>query len=70
MQALTSYLRTRGIKDGLLRGRRIWTVIGGVAWVVHLIGRMGARRPQVIAREVLQPGQSITISSLEAESSV
>jgi hypothetical protein len=65
MSPLGQYLRTRGVKDGFLKGQRVWAVLGGLAWIIRLVVRMGSRRPEIVAREVLQPGQSITISSVE-----
>lgn len=65
MGSLGSYVRARGIKDGLLRGNRMWTVLGAVVWGARLIARMAGRRPEIVAREVLAPGQSITITSIE-----
>lgn len=69
MSPLGHYLRTRGIKDGLLKGQRVWAVLGAVAWVIRLVVKMGSRRPEIVAREVLQPGQSITITSVERNDS-
>lgn len=65
MSSLGAYVSARGIKDGLLRGKRLWTVLGIVVWVLRLIARMASRKPVLVAREVLQPGQSITITSVE-----
>lgn len=68
MGSIGSYLRTRGIKDGLIRGRRVWAVVGGAAWVLRLLKKMSSRQPEIVAREVLQPGQTITITSVERDS--
>jgi hypothetical protein len=65
MGSFTAYVSARGIKDGLLRGKKLWTVLGGVLWAIRLIARMASRKPILVAREVLQPGQSITITSVE-----
>lgn len=65
MGAIASYVSTRGLKDGLLRGRRLWTVLGAIVWVARILIRMGSRRPVVVAREVLAPGQSITVTSID-----
>jgi hypothetical protein len=69
MGSLGQYLRTRGVKDGLLKGQRVWAVVGAVAWIIRLVARMASRRPEMVAREVLQPGQSITITSVERSES-
>lgn len=65
MGKIGSYLRARGIRDGLVRGGRVWTTLGGAAWLVRILSKMATRRPEVVAREVLAPGQSITITSVE-----
>lgn len=67
MGSLASYLSTRGFKDGLVKGRRIWAVAGVVVWIGRLIIKMASRPPQIVAREVLTPGQTITITSLERD---
>lgn len=69
MGSMGAYLRARGLKDGLLRGRRMWTIVGAVMWGLRLLVRMGSRKPETVAREVLQPGQSITITSVERTAS-
>ena len=61
---LLSYLRTRSLRDGLVKGRRGWFAVGVVVWTLRLIRRLGQRRPQSISTEVLQPGESISITSL------
>ena len=65
MEALSSYLRKRGLKDGLIQGRKPWAIVGIVVWTARLLTRLGTRRPQVVARERLEPGQSISITSIE-----
>lgn len=69
MGFLGQYFRTRGVKDGLLKGQRLWAVVGGIAWITRLVAKMASRRPEIVAREVLQPGQSITITSVERSES-
>lgn len=64
---LFDYLSTRGFRDGLLRGRSLWTALGVVIWSARLLKKMATRKPQVVAREVLRPGQSITISALSPD---
>ncbi|MEI8390984.1 MAG: hypothetical protein WCG40_00650 [Actinomycetes bacterium] len=62
-----SYLRARGIKDGLARGQRGWFILGVVLWTARLLRRLARRTPQLVSSEVLRPGQSMSISSLEPE---
>ena len=65
--AILSYLRTRSLKEGLLRGRRGWFAIGVVLWTVRLVRRMSSRSPQLVSKEILRAGESVSISSLERE---
>jgi hypothetical protein len=65
--AILSYLRTRSLKEGLLRGRRGWFAFGVVLWTVRLVRRMSSRSPQIVSKEILRAGESVSISSLERE---
>lgn len=58
-----AFLRARSLREGFLRGRRAWTAVGVVVWGVRLIRRLAARRPQIVASERLESGQSITITA-------
>ncbi|MEY3147470.1 MAG: hypothetical protein RL688_689 [Actinomycetota bacterium] len=64
---LLSYLRTRSLKEGLVRGRRGWFAIGVVLWTVRLVRRISSRSPQIVSKEILRAGESVSISSLERE---
>lgn len=59
--ALGSYLRSRGLKDGVLGGRRSWLVIGLVMWAGRTLKKILSRPSELISSERLEPGQSITI---------
>ena len=65
--AILSYLRTRSLKEGLLRGRSGWFAIGVVLWTVRLVRRISSRSPQIVSKEILRAGESVSISSLERE---
>ena len=65
--AILSYLRTRSLQEGLLRGRRGWFAIGVVLWTVRLVRRISSRSPQIVSKEILRAGESVSISSLERE---
>ena len=65
--AILSYLRTRSLKEGLLRGRRGWFAIGVVLWTVRLVRRISSRSPQIVSKEILRAGESVSITSLERE---
>jgi len=59
--ALGSYFRSRGLKDGVLGGRRSWLVIGLVMWAGRILKKILSRPTELISSERLEPGQSITI---------
>lgn len=63
--SLVSYLSRRGVRDGLLGGRRPWLVAGAVVWTLRLVRRLAGRRPELVTRETLKAGDSITVSSVE-----
>ena len=65
--AIFSYLRTRSLKEGLIRGRRGWFAIGVVLWTVRLVRRISSRSPQIVSKEILRAGETVSISSLERE---
>lgn len=65
--ALLSYLRARSLKEGLVRGRRGWFVIGVVLWTVRIVRRISSRSPQLVSKEILRAGESVSISSVERE---
>lgn len=58
-----SYLRYRGLKDGLLGGHRGWLALGLVMWVARMMKRILSRPTQLISVERLEPGQSVTVSA-------
>jgi hypothetical protein len=61
--ALLDPLRGNAISKGVLGNSRFWLVVGGLAWLVRAWS--WARRPHesTIFRQVLEPGQSLVISS-------
>jgi len=65
--AILSYLRTRSLKEGLIRGRRGWFAVGVVLWTVRLVRRISSRSPQIVSKEILRAGESVSITSLERE---
>ena len=65
--AILSYLRSRSLKEGLIRGRRGWFAVGVVLWTVRLVRRISSRSPQIVSKEILRAGESVSITSLERE---
>ena len=52
----------RGWRAGVLDGNRTWVVVGGVALLGHLAGRVLGREEEIVFREKLAPGQSFRIT--------
>lgn len=57
-------LRTRSLREGLVKGRRGWFVVGVVVWVLRGLRVLARRRPQVVSVEKVAAGQSITVSAV------
>lgn len=56
-------LQSIGISRGLFGGSRGWLYVGTGLWTVRTIRRMAERKPEVLIREELKPGQRITIAN-------
>ena len=65
IRRLLARLVQRGLREGwsrgVLDGNRAWVVVGGVALVAHLAGRVMHREPEVVFRELMAPGEAISI---------
>jgi len=65
IRRLVDRLVRRGIRDGwsrgVLDGNRAWVIVGGLALLAHLAGRVLHREPEVVFRELLAPGEAISI---------
>lgn len=66
---LGGYLRTRGVKDGLFDGRRLWLAIGLVMWTGRILKKVLVRPSEVISLERLKPGESLLVSAHAAQDS-
>ena len=60
------YARRAGVYRGLLGGSRMWMVIGGIVWSGRFIRMVVGRSEVIAAREVLAPGQFVTIRTIQA----
>ena len=60
-----AFLRARSLRHGFLGGRRGWFAIGVVVWGARVLRHLVGRRPEVVSIEKIDPGRSITISSIE-----
>lgn len=54
-------LRTRSLREGLVKGRRGWFAIGVVVWSLRGLRLLGRRRAQVVSLEKVAQGQSVLI---------
>lgn len=68
--SILSYVSRRGVRDGVLGGRRFWFVAGSVVWVLRLVRRLATRRPQLVSRESLKSGDVVSIAAVERRSRV
>jgi len=50
-----------GVRKGLLGGRRVWLALGIVAYGFRTVRRLAERRPEVVYRAKLDPGQSLLV---------
>ncbi|MCU0310417.1 MAG: hypothetical protein MUE36_05700 [Acidimicrobiales bacterium] len=53
--------RRIGLSRGVFGDSRPWLVIGGIAWGIRAVQWALKPPPQVVVREVLEPGQTIVI---------
>jgi hypothetical protein len=60
-------LARKGLRRGLLEGRRGWLVVGLTATGLRLIARMMSRKPEVVYTTELEPGERIEIRALPPE---
>jgi len=63
MSALVSRGLREGFRRGVIQGSRPWMVVGGIALVLRVVQRLGAKEEAVVYREVLAPGQTVSISN-------
>ena len=58
---MLSYLRARAMSSGFLGGSRMWIGIGFVVWTIKFFQWLVRAETEVIYREPLGTGQSVTI---------
>jgi hypothetical protein len=49
----------------LLGGSRGWLAVGAVVWAPRLMKRALGKNEEIVAKEVLKPGQALRIEALE-----
>jgi hypothetical protein len=52
----------QGWNRGLVEGSRVWTVVGGLALLAYLAGRVLQRGPDVVFSDQLAIGESLQIT--------
>jgi hypothetical protein len=60
----TVALRRNAIFKGLLGGSRGWMAVGAIVWAPRFYKRVMGRVPEFVAKEVLQPGQTVCIEAI------
>jgi hypothetical protein len=66
---MLAYLRARALSKGFLGGSRFWIGLGFVVWTIRFFQWLGRRETEVVYREALGAGHSVTIRhSPEVES--
>jgi hypothetical protein len=58
---MLSYLRARAVSAGFLGGSRFWIGLGAIVWTIRFCQWLVRPETEVIYREKLGSGQSVTI---------
>jgi hypothetical protein len=61
-------LRRNALYKGLLGGSRGWLAVGAFVWGPRLLRKALGRTEQVVAKEVLKPGQTLCIETIPPQS--
>jgi hypothetical protein len=62
--SVTSVLRKRSMRRGLLEGRSGWQALAVVFLGISLVKRLSGPRVEVLSSQKLRPGQSISVSAV------
>lgn len=57
-------VRRNAIHKGLFGGSRGWMIVGGVLWSGRFVRRTLGRHEEVVALEVLKPGQFVRLEAI------
>lgn len=67
-------LERTGINRGLFGGSKGWFYVGTTLWTLRKVRSLGQRKPEILLREELKPGQRLIVSNkrltLEADEAV
>jgi hypothetical protein len=61
-------LRRKALYKGLVGGSRGWLAVGAFVWLPMLLKKALGRTEQLVAKEVLKPGQTLCIEAIEPQS--
>jgi hypothetical protein len=59
-----SALRSNALYKGVLGGSRGWMAIGALVWAPRLVKKVLGRTQQIVATEVLKPGQVLCLEAI------
>ena len=57
-------LRRNALYKGLFGGSRGWMAVGALVWAPRLLKRVLGRNEQVVATELLEPGQVLRLEAI------
>ena len=57
-------MRRNALNKGLLGGQRGWMAVGAVVWGARFVRKAFGRSEQVVATEVLRPGQVLRLEAI------
>ena len=57
-------IRSKAMTQGVFGGQRGWQVVAAVVFGRQILKRVLGKHPELLARDVLQAGESITVRTL------
>jgi hypothetical protein len=57
-------LRRNALYKGLFGGARGWMAVGAVLWMPRVLKRLFGRNEEIVATEVLKPGESVHLAAI------
>jgi hypothetical protein len=57
-------IRSRAMTQGVFGGQRFWQVVAAVVFGRQILKSVLGKHPEVLARDVLAPGESITVRTM------
>jgi hypothetical protein len=56
-------LERTGIRKGIFGDSKAWMYVGTGLWTIRFLRRLAERKPEVLLREELKPGQRMIIAN-------